>query len=133
MEKPIGITLKATRAIIEAANSKIAATAENILRIPSRRTAWWLMSEKKMPGDVTMFFAQHASYQVPDPQNQWHWRLDLMLGGSGMVMDSGAHYCDTMRYLFGDPETVYARACQIADRKITKGGELVNDQKKIRG
>ena len=49
VEKPIGITIKATRAIIEAANAngRIAATAENIRRAPSRRTAWWLMNEKK--------------------------------------------------------------------------------------
>ena len=93
VEKPIGITIKATRAIIEAANAngRIAATAENIRRMPSRRAAWWLMNEKKMLGDITMFFSQHASYQIADPQSPWHWRLDLMLGGGGMVMDSGAH------------------------------------------
>ena len=50
-----------------------------------------------------------------------------MLAGGGMVMDSGAHYCDTIRYLFGDPETVYARAHQIADRKVSKAGEIVDD------
>lgn len=50
-----------------------------------------------------------------------------MLAGGGMVMDSGAHYCDTIRYLFGDPETVYARAHQIADRKVSKAGKIVDD------
>ncbi len=130
VEKPIGITVKATRAIIEAANAngKIAATAENIRRAPSRRAAWWLINEKKMLGDITMFFSQHASCQIADPQSPWHWRLDLMLGGGGMVMDSGAHYCDTLRYLFGDPDTVYARVRQVAERKTTKAGELVNDE-----
>ena len=130
VEKPIGITIKATRSIIEAANAngRIAATAENIRRAPSRRTAWWLINEKKMLGDITMFFSQHASYQIAAPQSPWHWRLDLMLGGGGMVMDSGAHYCDTLRYLFGDPDTVYARVRQVAEHKITKAGELVNDE-----
>lgn len=129
VEKPMGITVKATRAIIEAAkaNGKIAAAAENIRRMPARRTAWWLMHEKQMLGEINMFFAQHASYQAPEPQSQWRWRMDLMLGGGGMVMDSGAHYCDTLRYLFGDPETVYARVCQFEDRKVTKAGELVSD------
>ena len=39
-----------------------------------------------------------------------------------MVMDSGAHYCDTLRYLFGDPDTVYASVRQVAEHKITKSG-----------
>lgn len=130
VEKPIGITIKATRAIIEAANAngRIAATAENIRRAPSRRTAWWLINEKKMLGDVTMFFSQHASHLIADPLSPWHWRLDLKLGGGGMVMDSGAHYCDTLRYLFGDPDTVYARVRQVAEHKVTKDGVLVNDE-----
>jgi len=131
VEKPIGVTVKATHAIIEAAkrNGKIAATAENIRRMPSRRTSYWLMNEKKMLGDMRMFFAQHASYHAPNPSDRWHWRLDLMLGGGGMVMDSGAHYCDTIRYLFGDPDTIYARVSQLEDLKATKEGKIVkNDQ-----
>ena len=131
VEKPMGITVKATHAIIEAAaaNNKIAATAENIRRMPSRRTSWWLMNEKKMLGEMTTFYAQHASYGAPSPESaDWHWRLDLSLGGGGMVMDSGAHYGDTIRYLFGDPDTVYGRVSKIIDRKVTKSGELVQDE-----
>ena len=52
-----------------------------------------------------------------------------MLGGGGMVMDSGAHYCDTIHYLFGDPDTIYGRVSQLEDLKVTKEGEIVkNDQ-----
>jgi len=127
VEKPIGITVKATQAIIDAGkrNNKIAATAENIRRMPSRRTAWWIINEKKMLGDMRMFFAQHASYREPNPENRWHWRLDLMLGGGGMVMDSGAHFCDTIRYLYGDPDTVYAKVEQIENREVTKDDQIV--------
>lgn len=127
VEKPIGITVKATQAIIDAAkrNDKIAATAENIRRMPSRRTAWWIMNEKKMLGDMRMFFSQQASYREPNPESRWHWRLDMMLGGGGMVMDSGAHFCDTIRYLYGNPDTVYAKVEQIEERRVTKDGEVV--------
>ncbi|MCY4569008.1 MAG: Gfo/Idh/MocA family oxidoreductase, partial [Candidatus Poribacteria bacterium] len=130
VEKPMGVTVKASHAIIAAAkaNNKIAATAENIRRMPSRRTAEWLMNEKQMLGDLRMFSAQHASYRAPDPQSDWHWRLDLTLGGGGMVMDSGAHYCDTLRFLFGDPSTVYGRVCQFEDLQVTKAGELVKNE-----
>ncbi len=130
IEKPMGVTVKASHAIINAAkaNNKIAATAENIRRMPSRRTAEWLMNEKQMLGDLRMFSAQHASYRAPNPESNWHWRLDLTLGGGGMVMDSGAHYCDTLRYLFGDPSTVYARVCQFEDLRVTKGDAIVKNE-----
>lgn len=130
VEKPVGVTVKASHAIIGAAkaNDKIAATAENIRRMPSRRAAEWLMNEKQMLGDLRMFSAQHASYRAPAPESDWHWRLDLTLGGGGMVMDSGAHYCDTLRYLFGDPSTVYGRVCQFENLQVTKAGELVKNE-----
>ena len=130
IEKPMGVTVKASHAIINAAkaNHKIAATAENIRRMPSRRTAEWLMNEKQMLGDLRMFSAQHASYRAPNPESNWHWRLDLTLGGGGMVMDSGAHYCDTLRYLFGDPSTVYARVCQFEDLRVTKEDAIVQNE-----
>ncbi|MDA1191689.1 MAG: Gfo/Idh/MocA family oxidoreductase, partial [Candidatus Poribacteria bacterium] len=109
VEKPIGVTVKATHAIMEASkrNHRIAATAEQIRRMPSRRAAKWAF-EKGMIGEVRQFFSQQAGWSDHNPTDRWHWRLDLNLGGGGMVMDSGAHYCDTIRWLFGDPETVYA-------------------------
>ena len=124
VEKPIGVTVKATHAIIEAAarNKRIAATAEQIRREPSRRAAKWLI-DKGMIGDVRMFFSQQASWQGHSPDDPWRWRYDLNLGGGGMVMDSGAHYADTIRYLFGDPDTVYARVEQLEDRKVNKDGK----------
>jgi len=127
-EKPFGVTIKASKLIIEAAkrNGKIAATAENIRRGLSQRTAYWLINEKKMMGVPHMFFSQMAGWREPKPGN-WHWRLDHMMGGGGMVMDSGAHFCDTIRYLFGDVDTVFADVRQLEDRKTTKDGELVKD------
>jgi UDP-N-acetyl-2-amino-2-deoxyglucuronate dehydrogenase len=128
IEKPFGVTIKASKLIIEAAkrNGKIAATAENIRRGLSQRTAHWLINEKKMLREPRMFFSQMAAWRAPEP-GRWHWRLDHMLGGGGMVMDSGAHFCDTLRYLFGDVDTVYAEVEQLEDRKTNKEGQLVKD------
>ena len=126
VEKPIGVTVKATHAIMDASKrtGKIAATAEQIRRMPSRRASKWLM-DKGMIGEMRMFFAQHASWTDHAPEDRWHWRLDLALGGGGMVMDSGAHFCDTIRYLYGDPDTVYARVDKLETRMVTKGDEIV--------
>jgi len=128
IEKPFGVTIKASKLIIEAAkrNGKIAATAENIRRGPSQRTAHWIFNQTKLIGEPRFFFSQMAGWRPTDP-GRWHWRLDHMLGGGGMVMDSGAHFCDTIRYLFGDVDTVYAEVKQIEDRKTDKDGQLVQD------
>lgn len=44
-----------------------------------------------------------------------------------MIMNSGAHFCDTLRYFFGDVDTVYAEVKRLEDRKTRKDGQLVND------
>jgi predicted dehydrogenase len=131
IEKPIGVTVRATQAIIEAArrNGKIAATAENVRRGLCQRAAHWALNELKLLGEMRMFFAQHASYQQPESPPRWHWRTDLLLGGGGMVMDSGAHFCDTIRYLFGDVERVYAEVRQFEPHPHLKGEETVLDSR----
>jgi len=131
IEKPIGITIKASKLIIEAArrNGKIAATAENIRRGIHQRTSHWAITQEKILGDMRLFFAQHASYQNPQAERQWHWRIEKYLGGGGMVMDSGAHYCDTIRYLFGDVDTVYARVMQLEKWPHKKGEQIIYDSR----
>ena len=42
-----------------------------------------------------------------------------------MVMDSGAHWVDTMRYWFGEIDSVYARVEQIHERRFKKGAKVV--------
>jgi len=129
IEKPIGVTVKATQRIIEAArrSGKFAATAENVRRGPFQRAAHWAINEQKLIGEPRLFFAQHASYHRPTEPPAWHWRTDFYLGGGGMVMDSGAHFCDTIRYLFGDVERVYAQVRQWEEHPHRKNGELVHD------
>lgn len=131
IEKPFGVTIKASKAIIAAAkkHGKIAATAENIRRGLSQRTSHWLLNEVKMLGSPRMFFAQHATWQDPSLVRNWHWRVDKLLGGGGMVMDSGAHFCDTIRYLYGDPDTIYAKVQQIEKWSHRKGDAIVNDDR----
>jgi len=131
VEKPFGITIRASKAIIAAAekNKRIAATAENIRRGLSQRTSHWILNEEKMLGIPRLFYAQQVNWEDPSAPRDWHWRIDKWLGGGGMVMDSGAHFCDTIRYLYGDPETIYARVQQLDKWPHRKGDKTVMDDR----
>jgi UDP-N-acetyl-2-amino-2-deoxyglucuronate dehydrogenase len=129
IEKPFGVTIRASRAIIAAAENagRIAATAEQVRRGLSQRTARWLLQDRQLLGEVQQFYAQHAGYSDPARPRNWAWRADRDLGGGGMVIDSGAHYCDTLRYLFGDPHSVFASVRQLCRRPLQRGEEVVDD------
>jgi predicted dehydrogenase len=131
VEKPFGITIRASKAIIAAAerNGKIAATAEQVRRGLSQRTAHWLIHTRGMIGTPRIFYSQHAAWQEPRRDRRWHWRTDKLLGGGGMVMDSGAHYCDTLRYLFGDLQSAYARVGRMEERAHLKGDTPIPDER----
>jgi len=131
IEKPIGVTIKASKAIIAAGkkNKKIVATAENIRRGVSQRTAHWIINDLKLLGAPRLLFSQSAGWYDPTTEKRWHWRIDKWMGGGGMVMDSGAHFCDTIRYLYGDPDTVYAKVQQLEKWPYKKGDETLLDDR----
>ena len=88
VEKPVGVTVKATQKVVEAAKrtGKWAATAENVRRGVLQRTAWWLFNESKWIGDPTLFYAIQVGYAPPPPPGRepaWHWRVDRFLSGGG--------------------------------------------------
>ena len=127
-EKPIGVTVKASKKIIAAAKryKKIAANAEQCRRSVGQRTIHWAFNSGLL-GTPRLWYAIRSSWQDPADHPNWHWRVDRKLGGCGMVMDSGAHWVDTMRYWFGEIESVYARVEQMEERPHKKGDKLVKD------
>jgi len=131
IEKPLGITVKASKAIIAAGkkNRRIVATAENVRRGISQRTAYWIINELKLLGTPRLFYSQQTIWVDPSTEKKWHWRIDKWLGGGGMVMDSGAHFCDTIRYLYGDPETIYAKVQQFEKWPHKKDDKVVMDDR----
>ena len=127
-EKPIGVTVKATKKIIAAAkrHRRIAANAEQCRRSVGQRTIHWAFNDGLL-GEPRFWTAVRSVWNNPANIPDWHWRVDRKLGGCGMVMDSGAHWVDTMRYWFGEIDTVYARVRQIEKRPHRKGKRLVLD------
>ncbi|GBC84410.1 Glucose--fructose oxidoreductase [bacterium HR11] len=48
----------------------------------------------------------------PDPgAGDWHpyWRVDARVSGGGILMDTGIHYIDLLRWILGPPVAVWAR------------------------
>jgi predicted dehydrogenase len=112
LEKPIGITIQATRKIMEAADiaGRILATAENIRRMPGPRACRWALCEAKLIGDVHAIHVNQNAYGPFDFSSPgMKWRGVKLITGGGMIMDSGAHLGDMMVHMFGDPDEVYCR------------------------
>ncbi len=122
VEKPIGVTVKATRMILDAAerNGVIATTAEQCRRELGQRAVRWALNEGDVIGEPRMFFAQSAGWFTDTARvTEWsqpYWRAEKEYSGGGVVLDKGAHMMDTVRYFFGDVERVYADVRQIEER-----------------
>lgn len=134
VEKPIGITIRATKKILEAAerHKRIVATAENIRRRLGQRTFHWAIHTQKMIGDLRMFYALQTLYRPkPAPSEMsdaTKWRRQRIISGGGPVFDSGAHFADSIRYFFGEADTVYAQVKTFEPETVeTPHGAVLSD------
>ena len=121
IEKPLGITINASRLIIEAArrNNRILATAENVRRGLSARAWAWAIKEQKLAGDIKEVHIADLSYGEYDYENPiMKWRGLKLLTGGGMIMDGGAHFADMQMVLFGEPEEISCRIWTNDNRTI---------------
>jgi UDP-N-acetyl-2-amino-2-deoxyglucuronate dehydrogenase len=115
VEKPCGITIKASDLIIAAArrSGRLVAVAEQVRRGIKARAMNWAVNEAKMIGDIRFWSVTGFSSWDFGAGNfkdayAWQWRLLKLLTGGGMVFDAGAHFADMMLHLFGPVEEVYA-------------------------
>lgn len=122
VEKPMGVTIKATRAIIAAAerHGRVLAYGENIRRYLTARACTWAINSKRLIGDVLLANVYSVGYE---PFNYEHpavkWRGSKLLTGGGMIMDSGAHLADMVQVLFGEVDEVYCTMASHDRRLIT--------------
>lgn len=120
-EKPLGITVEASRRMATTADRTgcVLSTAVPYRRLPGQRTVRWIFNESKLMGEPLTFFHHYARPPWRRPVDQplrpaVLWRRDRFMSGGGPVVDSGFHYCDSMRYLLGEVETVYAQARELS-------------------
>ncbi len=109
IEKPCGITVKASHKILAAAEKSGAfvATAEQVRRCKPARVMEWAINKKKMMGTprfMTMQVFGHAQFDWKS--YAFAWRGLKLLGGGGMLVDAGAHFTDMMLHVFGPVEEV---------------------------
>jgi UDP-N-acetyl-2-amino-2-deoxyglucuronate dehydrogenase len=123
-EKPIGVTVKAGQVMADAAErtGKILSIAVPHRRQPGQRAVHWVLNESKLIGNPLTFFHNYTRPPDPQPANaaipeRVRWRRDRMMSGGGMTLDSGFHYCDSIRYFFGDVDKVYAEMRELKSGK----------------
>ncbi|RLG98060.1 hypothetical protein DRO29_01755 [Candidatus Bathyarchaeota archaeon] len=106
IEKPLGITMRAARLIIDEAEKrgKILAVAENYRRTPENRAIWWAI-RSGLIGKPRMIVWADVSWSPA----YWGWREDKMKAGGSWVFDGGVHLADLDRYQLGtEASKVYA-------------------------
>jgi predicted dehydrogenase len=98
IEKPLGITMRAARNIIETAEKrgKVLAVAENWRRTPENRTIAWairqgLIGEPRMIMWLDSYWGPHL----------WGWREDKFAAGGSYMLDNGVHLADLDRFHLG--------------------------------
>lgn len=110
IEKPVGITVKATRRLMEAAEGTdlIIASAEQIRRCIGARAIEWAINDQKMYGDP-LFFTQEVFSHSPFDRSSYKfaWRSLKILGGGGQILDGGAHFADMVQHVFGPVDEVF--------------------------
>ena len=128
-EKPLGITVSECRTIIDAAAKagRVLSVAENFRRDPINRLARALLRDGAIGVPRLML---ETSIGGRDFMVQTPWRHQK---SSGMVvLDSGVHNADILRFYMGEVESVYgeSRLHETSRRLGERGGEDANQKDK---
>ena len=108
IEKPVGITIKATHKLIEARGERdlVIAGAEQVRRGLPSRAIHWAVRERGMIGEPRFFTQEVFSFNPLDRSTyKFGWRALKSMGGGGMLVDAGVHFSDMVQYVFGPVET----------------------------
>jgi predicted dehydrogenase len=99
VEKPLAITLRAGKRMMEAAErtGQLLAVAENYRREPSQRAIRWAVQSGRI-GELRMLFWHDVGHRVW----YWGWREHKELAGGGWSLDGGVHFADLFRFYLGD-------------------------------
>ena len=105
MEKPLAVTVRAARQMVDAAaqGGAVLATAENARYLPEARAAHWAV-QSGLLGTPQMVLGGGIGAGVWSPNYviaETPWRHDRLRAGGGPVIDLGVHRFDVLRYVCG--------------------------------
>ena len=106
IEKPLAVTMRAARRIVDAAtrSRSLLAVAEQYRRSPEERARHWAVRRGRI-GRPRTFYWQDVSESL----GKWGWRSFRQHSGGGWVLDGGVHFADLFRYHLGlQPREVFA-------------------------
>ncbi|MCX7776850.1 MAG: Gfo/Idh/MocA family oxidoreductase [Armatimonadetes bacterium] len=105
IEKPLAITLRAGRKMLEAAKSRgcLLQVAENYRRTPTQRAINWALKMGWI-GEPRMFLWVDTFERLW----YWGWREHKEIAGGGWTLDGGVHFADLMRYHIGEVDEIFA-------------------------
>ena len=129
VEKPMGLTNKITRTIIDVAerSGRVLSYGENIRRYLTARACNWALNERMLIGDLRHVAIHSTGYGPFDYDNPaFKWRGVRLLTGGGMILDSGAHFADMIQVLLGEVDEI-ACTMETYDRRTIEGAPVVGD------
>lgn len=105
IEKPLAITLRAGKLMLEAAEKAgtVFQVAENYRRAPEQRAIKWALDEGRL-GSLRMLYW----IDVGERLWYWTWREHKHQAGGGWPLDGGVHFADLFRYHIGPVRELYA-------------------------
>ncbi|MYC94006.1 MAG: Gfo/Idh/MocA family oxidoreductase [Caldilineaceae bacterium SB0661_bin_32] len=126
VEKPLGITIRACRRIIDAAerSGAVLATAENYRRDPVNRMVRAVIDAGLLDDPLLMI---QTSLGGSDVMAATPWRHLKEKGAIGL--DMGVHYADIIRYYLGEYARIFGRGLivePVRRRPITENHPLIS-------
>ncbi len=121
IEKPLGITMKACKKMIDAAqkNGKLLAVAEGARMGKEERARNWAIKQGYI-GKPRMLFWIDVEERLP----QWGWRDFKLKAGGGWVLDGGVHFVNVMRYFLGEAIEVYGVSAKFEPYRYKNFGSI---------
>ena len=132
LEKPLGITIRASKSIIAAAKraGTVLATAENVRRDLAARAGAWAITQSGLFGEpIHASVLSFARNPLPLEDAKFQWRAVKRLTGGGMILDSGAHFTDMVQLMFGSVQSVSCSMRTLESREVADAPAVVGRAK----
>lgn len=117
IEKPLAITMRAAKKIIDAAKRKglVLSVAENYRRELNQRAVNWAIKQGQIGEPRQVYWVD-----IFERLWYWGWRDHFEFAGGGWTLDGGVHFADLMRYHVGEIVEVSAQMANFNPTRFKK-------------